>query len=58
MDSSVICHPDMIQKLEQQAKNLDLASQRDIMRAGGTDAGVMHTTRRWRWPTCRTPRTA
>lgn len=45
MDSSVICHPDMIQKLEQQAKNLDLASQRDIMRAGGTDAGVMHTTR-------------
>ena len=36
---------DMIQKLEQQAKNLDLASQRDIMRAGGTDAGVMHTTR-------------
>ena len=45
MDSSVICHPDMIQKLEQQAKNLDLASQWDIMRAGGTDAGVMHTTR-------------
>ena len=45
MDSSVICHPDMIQKLEQQAKNLDLASQRDIMRAGGTDAGAIHATR-------------
>lgn len=45
MDSSVICHPDMIQKLESQAKSLDMPTQRDIMRAGGTDAGVMHTTR-------------
>ena len=45
MDSSVICHPDMIQKLESQAKVLDMPTQRDIMRAGGTDAGVMHTTR-------------
>ena len=45
MDSSVICHPDMIQKLESQAKTLDMPTQRDIMRAGGTDAGVMHTTR-------------
>ena len=45
MDSSVICHPDMIQKLEGQAKALDMPTQRDIMRAGGTDAGVMHTTR-------------
>ena len=45
MDSSVICHPDMIQKLESQVKALDMPTQRDIMRAGGTDAGVMHTTR-------------
>lgn len=45
MDSSVICHPDMIQKLESQAKTLDMPTQRDIMRAGGTDAGEMHTTR-------------
>ena len=45
MDSSVICHPDMIQKLESPAKALDMPTQRDIMRAGGTDAGVMHTTR-------------
>lgn len=45
MDSSVICHPDMIQKLESQAKTLDMPTQRDIMRSGGTDAGVMHTTR-------------
>lgn len=45
MDSSVICHPDMIQKLESQAKTLDMPTQRDIMRAGGTDAGVMHATR-------------
>lgn len=45
MDSSVICHLDMIQKLESQAKVLDMPTQRDIMRAGGTDAGVMHTTR-------------
>ena len=45
MDSSVICHPDMIQKLESQAKALDMPTQRDIMPAGGTDAGMMHTTR-------------
>ena len=35
----------MIQKLESQAKTLDMPTQRDIMCAGGTDAGVMHTTR-------------
>ena len=45
MDSSVICHPAVVDKLEQLAKQQDIPTQRDIMRAGGTDAGVIHTTR-------------
>ena len=45
MDSSVICHPAVVDKLEQLASLQDIPTQRDIMRAGGTDAGVIHTTR-------------
>lgn len=45
MDSSVICHPAVVEHLEQLAKSQDIPIQRDIMRAGGTDAGVIHTTR-------------
>lgn len=45
MDSSVICHPEMVAKLDQLAKTNDIPVQRDILRAGGTDAGAIHTTR-------------
>ncbi|MGE4277761.1 MAG: M42 family metallopeptidase [Lawsonibacter sp.] len=45
MDSSVICHPAMVEKLEAAAKAQTIPTQRDIMRAGGTDAGAIHTTR-------------
>lgn len=45
MDSSVICHPIMVEKLEEAAKVHAIPTQKDIMRAGGTDAGVIHTTR-------------
>jgi endoglucanase len=45
MDSSVICHPAVVERLEQLAKAENIPVQRDIMRAGGTDAGVIHTTR-------------
>ena len=45
MDSSVICHPVMVEKLSVLAKENDLPVQKDIMRAGGTDAGAIHTTR-------------
>jgi len=45
MDSSVICHPAVVSKLEELAKAQGIAVQRDIMRGGGTDAGPIHTTR-------------
>ena len=44
MDSSVICHPAMVALLEETAGRLDIPTQRDILRAGGTDAGAIHTT--------------
>ncbi len=45
MDSSIICHPSVVEQLEAAAKAHDILTQRDIMRAGGTDAGAIHTTR-------------
>ena len=45
MDSSVICHPDVVARLEALAKEQGIPVQRDILRAGGTDAGAIHTTR-------------
>ena len=45
MDSSVICHPELVAKLEEVAKANGITVQRDILRAGGTDAGVMSINR-------------
>lgn len=45
MDSSVICHPKLVETLESVAKAGGIAAQRDILRAGGTDAGVMAVNR-------------
>ncbi len=45
MDSSVICHPLVVGKLEEAAATRGILVQRDIMRGGGTDAGPIHTTR-------------
>ena len=45
MDSSVICHPEMVALLEQAAAANAIPSQRDVLRAGGTDAGVMLVNR-------------
>ena len=45
MDSSILCHPDVVARLEELAKQENIPVQRDIMRAGGTDAGAIHTTR-------------
>ncbi len=45
MDSSVICHPAMIHKLEGVAKAEKIPYQMDVIRAGGTDAGEIHRTR-------------
>lgn len=45
MDSSVICHPQMVDKLMRLAGEKGIAAQRDVIRAGGTDAGAIHLTR-------------
>lgn len=45
MDSSVICHPQVVARLEELAKTENIPVQRDIMRGGGTDAGAIHTAR-------------
>ncbi len=45
MDSSVICHPAVVERMTKLAQEHGIQVQRDIMRAGGTDAGAIHTTR-------------
>ncbi len=45
MDASVVCHPEVVATLEELAKAQGIPVQRDILRAGGTDAGAIHTTR-------------
>lgn len=42
MDNSVICHPEMVSRLAALAEEKGIAYQRDIIRAGGTDAGAIH----------------
>lgn len=45
MDSSVICHPAVVEQLEAQGRTAGIPTQRDIMRAGGTDAGAIQIAR-------------
>ena len=45
MNSSVICHPEVVSRLDALAGEGDIPVQRDILRAGGTDAGAIHITR-------------
>lgn len=46
MDSSVICHPAVVARLESLAKENGIPCQRDILRSGVyTDAGPIHQTR-------------
>lgn len=45
MDGSVICHPQMVEKLTLLAKQHEISHQRDVISAGGTDAGVIHVNR-------------
>lgn len=44
-DSSIICHPKVRAALEAAAKADGVAYQHEIMTAGGTDAGAIHTSR-------------
>lgn len=45
MDSSVICHFDVVSKMEELARAKNIPAQKDILRAGGTDAGAIHVSR-------------
>ena len=45
MDGSVICHPQMVEMLMSLADDRGIQAQRDVIRAGGTDAGAIHSTR-------------
>ena len=44
MDGSVICHPVVVEKLMKLAEEKGVKAQRDVIRAGGTDAGAIHLT--------------
>ena len=45
MDRSIICHPQVIKKMEELAREQGIASQMDVLRAGGTDGGRIHVSR-------------
>lgn len=45
MDNSVVCHPEVVGKLEGLAKENHIRCQRDIISGGGTDAGSIHISR-------------
>jgi endoglucanase len=45
MDSSVVCHPKVVQWLEQAAEREGIPHQREVLLAGGTDAGAMQTAK-------------
>ena len=45
MDSSVICHPEVVSVMERLAEEKGIPAQKDILRAGGTDAGAIHISR-------------
>lgn len=45
MDSSVICHPEMVQKLTDLAQKKGIKTQQDVLTRGGTDAGAIHQSR-------------
>lgn len=45
MDSSVICHPEMVKKLTDLAQEKGIKAQQDVLTRGGTDAGAIHQSR-------------
>lgn len=45
MDNSVICHPNMVEKLTSLAQKRNIPYQTDVICAGGTDAGAIHISR-------------
>ena len=45
MDSSIICHPQMVSKMTALAKERSIKAQLDVIKAGGTDAGSIYVTK-------------
>ena len=45
MDSSVICHPNIVKMLEKLGLSSKIPCQKDVLIAGGTDAGSIHVSR-------------
>lgn len=45
MDSSVICHPELVKKLTDLAREKGIKAQQDVLTRGGTDAGAIHQSR-------------
>ena len=45
MDSSVICHPNIVKILEELGLSSKIPCQKDVLIAGGTDAGAIHVSR-------------
>lgn len=45
MDHSVLCHREVVAKLRQLAQERQIPVQDDILKTGGTDAGVIHVSR-------------
>ena len=45
MDSSVICHPVVVNQLKELAQARNIPFQMDVLRFGGTDAGAIHQSR-------------
>ena len=45
MDSSIICHPEMVSKLSALVGERGIDVQMDVIRSGGTDAGSIYTTK-------------
>ena len=45
MDQSVISHPQVVERLENLARQESIPYQRDVITGGGTDAGAIHVSR-------------
>ncbi len=45
MDRSVICHPEVVDKLKQLSREQEIPHQLTVKRTGGTDAGAMQPSR-------------
>lgn len=43
-DSSIICHPDVVERLRNCAEAAEIPVQYEVLAAGGTDAGSIHLT--------------